>query len=258
MSGGRDVWSVMRSSIAAVALASALTVLPAAHLAGADARADHWVATWATSLTLVRGTGLGGARASPPAQPPTPPAPAAPPLAPPPGAPSRRFPIPPTLAGVNGQTIRMIVRASLGGRAVRVRLANAFGAESVTIGAARIARSAGKATIDVASSHVLTFSGRPTAVLYAGQVLVSDPVDLAVPALGDLAVSLYVPDKTGTPTGHLFGLRSTYVSAPGDFTGAADITADATMQSYYWLAGVDVLAPPDAGAIVAFGDSITD
>jgi lysophospholipase L1-like esterase len=30
------------------------------------------------------------------------------------------------------------------------------------------------------------------------------------------------------------------------------------MQSYYWLAGIDVLAPADAAAIVTFGDSITD
>ena len=30
------------------------------------------------------------------------------------------------------------------------------------------------------------------------------------------------------------------------------------MQSYYWVAGVDVIAPPDAATLVTFGDSITD
>ena len=32
----------------------------------------------------------------------------------------------------------------------------------------------------------------------------------------------------------------------------------AGMQAYFWLAGVEVLAPANTGAIVAFGDSITD
>jgi lysophospholipase L1-like esterase len=30
------------------------------------------------------------------------------------------------------------------------------------------------------------------------------------------------------------------------------------MQSWYWIAGIDVLAPPAAGTLVTFGDSITD
>ena len=153
----------------------------------------------------------------------------------------------------------MVVRTSLGGARVRVRLMNAFGASSVAIGAARIAKSTGGATIDVATSRPLTFSGRKTATLYAGQILVSDPVDLAVAPLSDIAVTIYLPGETGPPTQHLFGLRSTYISSTGDFTEAPDIKEPATTtQSYYWLAGLDVVASPAAGTIVTFGDSITD
>jgi lysophospholipase L1-like esterase len=153
----------------------------------------------------------------------------------------------------------MIARVSLGGSTVRVRLSNAFGAQTVSIGAARMARSAGGSAIDEPTSRALTFSGRPTATLYAGQVLVSDPVDLSVQPLTDLTISLYVPGELTTPTQHLFGLRTTYVSSAGDFTDARDIAAPSTTtQSYYWLAGIDVLAPAAAGVIVTFGDSITD
>jgi lysophospholipase L1-like esterase len=91
-----------------------------------------------------------------------------------------------------------------------------------------------------------------------GVVVVSDPVDLDVPALSDLAVSLYFPDDTGSPTTHSTGLRPTYVSTEGDFAGRADMPLAGTTQQYYWLSSVEVVGSPDAAAIVAFGDSITD
>jgi lysophospholipase L1-like esterase len=228
---------------------------------------DHWVATWGTAQAIFRAAPAARG-AQPLATPPpaaTPPAVVAPPPVPPQAAtpssaaPGRRFPVPPQLPGVSNQTIRMVVRTSLGGSRVRVRLSNAFGAATVTLGSAAIARTTTGAGIDQTTSRGLTFSGQPAATIHAGQVLVSDPVDLAVPALTDLSVSLYFPGETGPPTTHLFGLRSTFISMPGDATQAPDITSPAaTMQSYYWLAGVDVLAPAAAGTIVTFGDSITD
>jgi lysophospholipase L1-like esterase len=87
---------------------------------------------------------------------------------------------------------------------------------------------------------------------------VSDPIDLAVPPLTDLAVSLYFPGDTGAPTTHANGLRPTYISGPGDFTNSPTIPDATTRMSYYWLASVEVDAPAGTPLIVAFGDSITD
>lgn len=250
--------------------------LLAGHAGAQDRRAgSHWVATWGTAQQLYRApaAGRGQAPAGPtPAMTGSPagsssapalPGPgAAPPAAAAPagrGGPQRRFGIPPALPGLANQTIRMIVRATLGGDRVRVRLANAFGAPATAIGAAHVAVRAGGAAIVPGTDRVLTFSGRPSATIFAGQVLVSDPVDLAVKAGGDLAVSLFLPQETGLPTSHTFGLRSTYVSRSGDVSGSIEMTDLAgTTQSWYWLAGVDVLAPAEAGALVTFGDSITD
>ncbi len=214
---------------------------------------QHWVATWGTAQQQYRAAGRGGPATAPPKSTPalTPP--------PPSGAPGRRFPVPPPLAGINNQTVRMVVRTSIGGRSLRVRLTNALGGTALSLGAAHVAiRSKDSATVP-ASDRALTFSGKPAATIYAGQVLVSDPVTLDVPPLTDLAVSLYFPGETGPPTSHTFGLRPTYISREGDFTGQAEIPDPAaTMQSWYWLAGIDVLAPADAFTIVTFGDSITD
>jgi lysophospholipase L1-like esterase len=94
--------------------------------------------------------------------------------------------------------------------------------------------------------------------LGAGAVVTSDPIDLAVAPLTDLAVSLYLPGETGPPTTHANGLRPTYISASGDHTGSPTIPDATVRMSYYWLTAVEVAAASETPLIVAFGDSITD
>ena len=89
-----------------------------------------------------------------------------------------------------------------------------------------------------------------------GAELLSDPLDLEVPALGDLAVSVYVLGGLAATT-HSTGLHTTYIKQ-GDVTGEPALADAITSQSWYWLSGVEVLAPADAAAVVTFGDSITD
>lgn len=91
-----------------------------------------------------------------------------------------------------------------------------------------------------------------------GALVVSDPVALSVPELGDLAISLYVPGRVSALPEHSLGLQTTYGSAPGNFTGAPSIATTTTPQSWFFLASVEVSASRDARAIVTPGDSITD
>src|SRR5262249_19735450 len=77
------------------------------------------------------------------------------------------------------------------------------------------------------------------------------------PKLADLVISVYVPGDSGRGTQHSLALHTTYI-APGDATAAAELTDAMTTRAWYWISSVDVLAPADAAAIVAFGDSITD
>src|SRR5439155_14112486 len=100
-----------------------ICLFTAAALHGAGG--EHWVATWGTAQQLYRAAGGRGQAAPAPAAGPVPaPAPAK--------GPARRFPVPPALASVNNQTIRMVARTSIGGHRVRIRLENALGAGSVT------------------------------------------------------------------------------------------------------------------------------
>ncbi|MEO8302681.1 MAG: SGNH/GDSL hydrolase family protein [Betaproteobacteria bacterium] len=161
-------------------------------------------------------------------------------------------------ARFNGQTLREIVRVSLGGNRVRVRLSNVYGTESLVIDSAHLALRSTGASIAAGSDRVLTFGGSPSTTIPPGALAISDPVRLKVPDLGELAVSLYFAGNQIANTEHTLGLQTTYVSAKGDFTGADSLPAATTTQAVHFLTGIEVDAPSQSAAIVALGDSITD
>ncbi len=152
----------------------------------------------------------------------------------------------------------MIAHTSIGGRRVRVELSNVFGSAPLVIGSAHIAMRDKESAIVPASDRALLFSGRPTCWIPPGATEISDPVNLDVPAASDLAVSIYIPESAATDTMHAVGLHTTYISKEGDAVAAPMIADATTTQSFYFLTNVDVAAPPDAAAVVTFGDSITD
>ncbi len=164
----------------------------------------------------------------------------------------------PSIKAFDGQTIREVVRVSMGGDTVRVRLSNEFGRVPLAIGAARIALSAGGARIVAGTSRALTFGGDSSFTIPAGAPALSDPIALHVPPLADVAISLYLPDSTPASTYHELSLATSYVSPPGNHTGDAAMPADTTSQSWYFVSGVSVRAPRIATAIVTLGNSITD
>jgi lysophospholipase L1-like esterase len=206
---------------------------------------DHWVATWAASPQSPRFV-------LPRFRPPTPP-PSSQSNGNPPPAPI--FPAPPI---INNQTVRMVVHTSLGGHRVRIQLSNAFGTTPLEIGGAHIALHDKDSGIIVASDRPLTFSGRSSFSIPPAAELLSDPVELDVPKLSDLVISVFIPKEASTPTVHLTGLHTTYISQAGDFTGAPSINDPKTVELWYWISAVDVDASSKSGVIVAFGDSITD
>ncbi len=108
-----------------------------------------------------------------------------------------------------------------------------------------------------ATDRALMFNGEPGVTIGPGAVIVSDPVDLSVPAVSDVAVSLYFPGETGAPTNHATALHNTYTT-DGDATAKAAFEEPKVTQSYYYLAGIDVMAPANSFAVVTYGDSITD
>jgi len=227
----------------------------------AQAPAERWVGTWSTAL-------VGRPQTPPPPAPPgpapfmqsacpAPAAPATPPAVPPPGV---TF-APPPFVHFTNQTLRQIVRASLGGSRLRVVLSNTFGSAPLTIGAAHIALRESDEGIRAGQGRSLTFSGRSSVTIPANAIVYSDPVALTVAPLADLAVDVYLPGTTNAPAAvamHGSAFQTSYISETGNHAGAPKLPAVATTRSWFLLSRVEVDAPDATGVVVAFGDSITD
>ena len=158
---------------------------------------------------------------------------------------------------VGNQTVRQIVHTTLGGESVRVRFSNVFGAEPLKIGAAHMDLSVGEAAVEDGSGRPLTFQGKPGITIPSGAIAISDPVALKFPALANLAISIYLPEKALASTIHYGAQQKSYVAA-GNCVAAAALADATVINSWVYLEAVDVVAPASAATIVAFGDSITD
>jgi lysophospholipase L1-like esterase len=157
------------------------------------------------------------------------------------------------------QTLRLVVHISTGGKKLRIRLSNTFGDQPLVIGSAHIARRTAAADIDPASDRILLFRGQSSTTVPARSTAVSDPVDLEVPALSDLAISLCFPGTAVATTSHSLAKQTNYVSAEtGDVTAEAKFPVSKTIFTWPFLTGVDVAASSRGAAIVAFGSSTTD
>ncbi len=155
-------------------------------------------------------------------------------------------------------TLRQIVRVSIGGKRVRVRLSNAFGTAPLVINAASIALSADNTSSRIAPASLkpLTFGAAASVTIPAGADYLSDPVDMTIAPGADLAITLHLPSPPDRQTGHP-GARSHSHFAHGQQVMAESLTGAKTSTRWYLIGGVEVDAP-GAQALVILGDSITD
>ncbi|MBX5443144.1 MAG: GDSL family lipase [Solirubrobacteraceae bacterium] len=211
----------MRRGRLALLLALAALALPAAPAAAAAPAcpASHWVAAW-TAAPTDAATG-----------------------------------------GVQDQTLRQVVVPHGAGDRARLRLSNRFGAEPLTVDRTTIGRRAGGggAAVEPGTLVPVTFGGRAAVTIPPGGEVVSDPIPIAVAPLRPLLVSTYFASGTGPLTEHYYARQVPHI-ASGDRTGEASGEGFDALDrtSAYVVAGLDVLAPGSVGAVVAFGDSLTD
>jgi lysophospholipase L1-like esterase len=174
---------------------------------------------------------------------------------------SPQNPVPGTLGstGFHDQTVRDIIVPSVGGNMVRLELTNAFGRSPLQVGRVTVAVADLGAGVVPGTIHPVSFGGRVSVRIPAGEQVLSDPVGMQVPAMQELAVSIYLPGRTGVATRHTDALQVNWLSTAGDHAGEAGVGAfTIPTLSWYYLSGLDVRSSRAAGTVVAFGDSITD
>ncbi len=180
--------------------------------------------------------------------------------------PNLTFAFPTPATGAHDQSFRLIVRPDIWGPQTRIRLSNVFGTVPVTFDAVFIGIQQSGAAILAGTNHPVAFSQKATITIAPGQSAWSDPILLTPETQSQLtgrklAVSFHIAGESGPMTWHAKALTTSYISAPG--TGARSIEQGEasfpfSTTSWYFLDAIDMLAPADTHAVVAFGDSITD
>ena len=218
---GRNMFHCLKACAATTAILAAVAVSPTVRAA----EQGNWVPTWAASPQPVwEPDFIGGV-----------------------GVPR----------SVRDQTVRQIGRVSIGGDRVRFIVSNEYGKEPLTIGSAHVALAGdGSATVP-GTDHKVTFGGKDSINIPPGAPAMSDPVDLKVPPLSSVAVSLYFPNISPTTTWHNDARQTGYL-AEGNVADAAELKDAKPLPSRVFLDEILVDAAPGARAVVTFGDSITD
>ena len=187
----------------------------------AQAAAENWVATWATGSLAVGP--LTGARLK---------------------------------GDLEGHTIRQVVPLTVGGTAVRIRLSNRKGTGPFRLDDTYAGAAGEGAALAAGSNHPVTFNGRSSIFIPPGAEVISDPFDVSLPAMRDLAISFHVAFQRGAPSIGGSGAES-YI-APGRVSAQHDADGFSPLSGAVLLSAVDVVAGDAVrGAVVAFGDSIT-
>jgi len=210
----------------AVLAVAATTLVAAAGTPATGFLPARWTGSWGTALTAASATNTNG-----------------------------------SLVGFTDQSVRMIVRTSVGGEKMRIRVSNAFGVQAITVGHATVGlpSASGSPELVAGSLKELTFNGGSESVtIYKGSEVLSDPVDFAVPALSELAVTLYFPTATGATSFHWTSRETSYIYAGDQAENPAGAGNTAALNSFYFLAGVDVASRTALGTVVVLGDSISD
>lgn len=194
-------------------------------LLNAKESAGRWVATWGTAQQLTEKNNL----------PPEP--------------------------GFTQATVRQKLRASIGGEKLRIKFSNELGNAPLTLEAARVAHADGfaDAKITPGTSKRLTFRGSESVTIQPGAMVISDPVDMALAPMADVAVTVVTKASPSDVTGHPGSRTTSYFAYDGADADAADLPGAKRTDHWYLISGLDVWTKkPAAAAIAVLGDSITD
>jgi lysophospholipase L1-like esterase len=163
----------------------------------------------------------------------------------------------PPAPGLTNNSLRQIIRVSIGGDTLRVRFSNEFSTSAVTMKSVQIAVSTGGSTISVSTNKELKFSGASEVTMSAGAAVTSDPIGFDLKPRMDVAITIYFGQTSATVTGHP-GSRTTSYLVAGNTTTTTDFTGAVTTDHWYNINTIDVLTSSTAACVAILGNSITD
>ena len=161
-------------------------------------------------------------------------------------------------SSLSNRSVRNIIRVSLGGSLLRLKLSNEFSTQPVEITSVMIADVLGESwQTDVRTTKYLKFNGKQKTTIPSEKALWSDPIKYALKAGQRLAITISYGAKTPEHATSHRGSRTTSYIIKGEARPKSDFDDSEKVDHWYNLSALDVQAT-DVPVVAVLGNSITD
>ena len=159
---------------------------------------------------------------------------------------------------MTNRSVRQVVKVSIGGDVIRLKLSNIYSMQPVEIRSIYIAHAKDSFSIDAKSAQYFKFGNSYKTVIPAGKQIVSDALKFKLRNLERVAITINYTLAPEVPTVHM-GSRTTSYIMKG-VTNAHSSFKDAFQENHWYnISGIDVYTMSNnMSAIAIMGNSITD
>ena len=159
---------------------------------------------------------------------------------------------------MTNRSVRQVVKVSIGGDVIRLKLSNIYSMQPVEIRSIYIAHAKDSSDIDAKTAQYFKFGNSYKTVIPAGKQIVSDALKFNLRNLERVAITINYTSAPEIPTVHM-GSRTTSYIMKG-VTNAHSIFAKAFRENHWYnISGIDVYTMSNnMSAIAIIGNSITD
>ena len=159
---------------------------------------------------------------------------------------------------MTNRSVRQVVKVSIGGDVIRLKLSNIYSMQPVEIRSIYIAHAKDSFSIDDKSAQYFKFGNSYKTVIPAGKQIVSDALKFNLRNLERVAITINYTSAPEVPTVHM-GSRTTSYIMKG-VTNAHSSFKEAFQENHWYnISGIDVYTMSNnMSAIAIMGNSITD
>lgn len=159
--------------------------------------------------------------------------------------------------GLAQNTLRQIIKVSLGGKQIRLRFSNLFSDQPAVLKSVSVANVTEAPAVDIKTQKILSFKGSPQVTLGADEVVYSDAFDFELQPGQLLAITIHYGEISSNVSGHP-GSRTTSYILQGDHINNESFTGAVKTDHWYSIMGVDISSVKNERNVVCLGNSIID
>ena len=159
---------------------------------------------------------------------------------------------------MTNRSVRQVVKVSIGGNVIRLKLSNIYSMQPVEIRSIYIAHAKDSSDIDAKTAQYFKFGNSYKTVIPAGKQIVSDALKFNLRNLERVAITINYTSAPEVPTVHM-GSRTTSYIMKGVTNAHSNFAKAFRENHWYNISGIDVYTMSNnMSAIAIIGNSITD